>query len=352
MASRVCVINTGGTISMADGPSGYAPRPGYLAEQIGRLPEFAATDMPELTIIERDPLIDSADLTPADWVAIGRDVARLHDDFDGFVVVHGTDTMAYTASALSFILRDLDRPVIVTGSQIPLFRSRTDGRDNLVAAIQLAACGAVPEVGLFFGRQLLRGNRATKTDSRGFDAFASPNLPPLATAGTELHIAHDLVRRPEPGSRLDAREVDESYVAALRLFPGISARVLDNVLRAPLQGLVLETYGTGNGPAADTGFLRALERAAENGIVVVNVTQCLRGGVLPDTYATGTALSRAGVVSGHDLTTEAALAKLAVLFGSGHTAGQVRALIGTDLAGELTPTASAAQACERPATKD
>jgi L-asparaginase len=247
--------------------------------------------------------------------------------------------MAYTASALPFMLRGLAKPVILTGAQIPIGRVRSDARDNLVTSLAIAARGDVPEVCVYFAEKLMRGCRTVKVNADGLDAFSSPNFPPLGEAGIEIRIRHELVRR--PGEQLEALHVqplDGPVVAALRLFPGISARMLDNILRPPLQGVVLETYGIGNGPGRDEEFLAVLHRATSGPepIVIVATSQCVRGTVDHAGYATGVALREAGVRSGRDMTTEAALAKLYYLIRSGHSPDEIAQRVERDLVGELT----------------
>lgn len=338
MRKRVYVAYTGGTIGMRKTSRGYAPAPGYLGERLAAMPELRDARMPLYEIEEYDSLVDSADMTPADWERIAQDIARHYDDFDGFIVLHGTDTMAYTASALPFMLQGLRKPVILTGSQIPLAEVRNDARENLITVLHLAAECAIPEVCLYFGNRLLRGCRATKVDAVSFDAFASPNYPPLGTVGIDVHVNWDAVLSPPTmPDTLEVRPIRQAEVGVLRLFPGISSETVRRLLQPPLQGLVLETFGVGNGPADDLAFLNALREATERGVVIVNCTQCLRGSVDPGGYATGSALAKAGVLGGYDMTTEAALAKLLYLFSQDYPLPTIRRLVGTDMRGELTP---------------
>lgn len=340
---RVYVAYTGGSVGMRRTADGYAPDPEFLETELRRLPELQSPEVPEHDLRTYDPLLDSADMAPSDWLRIARDIQERYDDHDGFVVLHGTDTMAYTASALSFMLGGLDKPVILTGSQIPLAELRSDARQNLVTALLLAGREPLPEVCLLFGRRLLRGCRATKVNAEGFDAFDSPNFPPLASVGVEVRIRWDLVRRPERRrDGLEVQALEGPKVGALRLFPGISADVLANVLRPPLQGLVLEAFGVGNGPTRDPAFLRALAEATAppRSVVVVATTQCRKGAVQLDRYAAGAALARSGAVSGGDMTAEAALAKLHYLIARGLPPAEIRAAVAQDLRGELTPAGS------------
>ncbi|MEM7479988.1 MAG: asparaginase [Acidobacteriota bacterium] len=342
---RVYIANTGGTIGMQAGADGYRPAPGYLARRMAGMPELHAEEMPEFVIGEFDPLLDSSNMAPQDWMRIGRPVLEQWDEFDGFIVIHGTDTMAYSASALSFALDGITKPVIFTGSQIPLIEVRSDARTNLVTALQIAARFPIPEVCLFFGDRLLRGNRSTKVSAGGFDAFESPNFPPLGLAGVDLEVRSDLVRRPHRGAadtpkRPHFTEVRPAEVIALKIFPGISREILRNALQPPTEGVVLETYGVGNAPE-EPELLAVLAEATARGVVVVNCTQCLYGTVDMDDYAPGSALGRAGVTCGRDMTSEAALTKLVYLLSLDLGVDEVRRRMSLNLRGELTEKASA-----------
>ncbi|HSK47695.1 MAG TPA: type I asparaginase [Coriobacteriia bacterium] len=334
MSDTVLVLHTGGTIGMVDSPDGSAPVVGALAPYLDAIAAGSEGELPPFALMELDPLIDSSNATPETWRAIAGILFERHQEYAGFVVLHGTDTMAYTSSALSFLLPDFGKPVVVTGSQIPIARTRSDGRQNLIGALQVAARPDIPEVSLLFGEMLLRGNRSTKVDASGLHAFDSPSCARLATLGVEIAVNRSLVRMPQGEPRLTACEL--ASVAAVRLFPGFSASILANLCRPPLRGLVIEAYGAGNGPSGDREFLAAVEAATSQGIVVVIVTQCVHGSVQPGAYATGSALMRAGAVPGFDMTSEAALTKLAVLLGQGFDAPTVAKEMQADLAGELT----------------
>ncbi len=337
MPKRIYIAYTGGTIGMKKTRDGYRPVAGFLSKLMADMTEFRDPSMPSFEIHEYDPLIDSSNMSPRIWLHIARDIATHYEAFDGFVVLHGTDTMAYTASALPFMLQGLAKPVILTGAQIPLCEIRNDARENLITALMIAADYPIPEVGLFFGHQLLRGNRSVKINANGFDAFCSPNFPALGTAGIGIDIRWDLVlRSPTEPTAMAVKAFTESKVAALRLFPGISAHVVRNILAPPIKGLVLETYGVGNAPDNDPDLLDVLARACDRGVVIVNCTQCLQGKVHQNAYATGSSLGRTGVISGHDMTTEAALAKLFHLFSLNLSVEQVKEQMQMNLRGELT----------------
>ena len=333
---------------MIRGPAGWTPAPGLLAEILRRHPALQDPDGPPgctpvlggerrvcWTVREYDVLLDSSNMDTKDWVRIADDVVREHERYDGIVILHGTDTMAFTASALSFMLAELSRPVILTGAQIPSTEARSDAVDNLLGAMIFAGVHPVPEVCVYFDNTLFRGNRVRKVDADGLHAFSSANLPPLATMGVEADVNWHLVR-PVSGNALKVRPITCSDVAVLRLFPGISARAGRNVLAAPLRGAIVETFGSGNAPDNRPDLLDAFREASERGVVLVNCTQCARGTVRPD-YAAGRALLDAGVVPGLDMTAEAALTKLAYLLSQPELLPEaVRSLMVTDLRGELS----------------
>ena len=348
---KVCIINTGGTLSMRQTENGYQPIAGYLAEQMDKMSELRQPPMPEFEVIEHDPPVDSSNMTTTIWQVIAGNIAQNYSRFDGFVVLHGTDTMAYSASALALMLQGLSKPVVFTGAQLPLGQIRNDARENLKTAMVLAANYDVPEVSLFFSDHLFRGCRSTKVSATKFDAFESPNYPPLATVGTSIEVFEDRIRGGNSKHRRqsDSVEVEESSqdpihvlpiepaeIATFRLFPGMSVDVLRHVLQRPLRGLVLETYGDGNGPTNDPEFVRALKKATDQGMVILGCTQCIHGGMTQTSYATGTALTRAGVVAGRDMTVEASLTKMMFLFSQKLPVDEIRTQLAQNLVGELT----------------
>ncbi|MGB9096430.1 asparaginase [Erwinia sp.] len=331
----IYVAYTGGTIGMQRSEQGFIPVSGHLQQQLANMPEFHRAEMPDFTIHEYQPLIDSSDMTPLDWQSIADDIRTHYDLYDGFVILHGTDTMAFTASALSFMLENLAKPVIVTGSQIPLEQLRSDGQQNLLNALFVAANYPINEVALFFNNTLYRGNRTTKAHADGFNAFASPNLPPLLEAG--IHIRRlNTPPAPTGDGELIVHPITPQPIGVVTIYPGISADVVSNFLLQPVKALILRSYGVGNAPQ-NPAFLKELKEASARGIVVVNLTQCMSGKVNMGGYATGNALALAGVVSGYDLTVEATLTKLHFLLSQNLSSDEVRRLMQVNLRGELTP---------------
>ncbi len=331
----ILLIYTGGTIGMKTNPETGSLAPFDFDQIEAEVPELRKFNI-TLDTLTFDPVIDSSNVQPDQWSDLARLIADKEPHYDGFVVLHGTDTMAYTASALSFMLENLAKPVVFTGSQIPIGVLRTDGRENLVSAIEIAASGLVPEVSIYFQNSLLRANRTTKYNAEHLNAFRSPNYPPLAEAGVSIKY-HPQWVRPLPGEPLPLRAhttLDPS-VAVVWIFPGITPAIFRGMLALEgLRGVVLETYGSGNAPT-EGWFVEALREAVDRGVVAVNVTQCAAGSVDMELYDTGRALRQVGVVSGRDLTTEAAVTKLMYLLGKGLPVEEVRRTMGRSIRGEM-----------------
>jgi len=332
---KIYVAYTGGTIGMKKSAQGYVPVAGHLSQCVENMPEFFRDEMPEFTINEYCPLMDSSNVTPSDWVTIARDIEKNYADYDGFVILHGTDTMAYTASALSFMLQNLSKPVIVTGSQIPLAALRSDGQTNLLNSLYVAANYPIPEVGLFFNNTLYRGNRSTKADANGFNAFASPNYPSLLEAGIQIQLNAGELSEPLT-HELKVIEMTPQPIGVVMLYPGISAKIIQNQLQQPVKAMILQSYGVGNAPQ-DSALLKSLKAGIDQDITILNCTQCFRGRVNMDGYATGNALAELGIVSGADMTIEAALTKLHYVLSQDLNQSKMQKLLQKNLRGELTP---------------
>jgi L-asparaginase len=348
MKKRIHVYYTGGTVGMTRNAEGrYVPDADFLPAAMRAMPELDWRDphnplMPAWDIRVRERLLDSANMTPPDWAEIATYVRDLYEQYDGFVVLHGTDTMAYTASALAFMFRGLRKPVVLTGSQVPLAEVRNDARENLITSLIIAGNYRLePEVCLYFARKLLRGCRSVKVSADGFEAFDSPNFPPLASVGVGIEYNRHVAPPPPSGESLSVHPFVETELGALRIFPGISGAIMRNFLQTPLKGIVLEAYGAGNVPSGESNsdFEDALAEAVRRGVVVVDCTQCLRGRVEADLYDTGP--GRLGVVSGADMTAEAALTKMFYLFSlhrdDPDRLRKIREDLTKNLRGELTP---------------
>lgn len=315
----ILLIYTGGTIGMVKDYESNALKPFDFENIKEKIPELKLLDCKIETTAFSSP-IDSSDMSPEYWVMIAEIIEKRYDDIDGFVVLTGTDTMSYTSSALSFILENLSKPVIFTGSQLPIGDLRTDAKENLITAIQVAAAheNGVPriqEVGLYFEYKLYRANRTTKVSSEQFEAFESPNYPHLGESGVHLNFNEQWLRKADRNSALRLEKNLKANVFILKLFPGINRNIVEHILNfSELEGVILETYGAGNAPT-DGWFSDLLKRTYEKEIPVVNVTQCNSGGVLMGHYQTSMQLKNAGVISGKNITTESAIAKLKLLLG-------------------------------------
>lgn len=340
--TAILLIYTGGTIGMKQDPVDMAFKPfnfGQIVDEVPELKKFGC----RIDSVTFDPLIDSSDADAGFWSELAGLIEENYYDYDGFVILHGTDTMAYSASALSFMLEDLEKPVIFTGSQLPIGVARTDGKENLISAIEIACAkdsegrARVPEVCIFFDSALLRGNRATKYSSDEFKAFISPNYPALAEAGINIKYHGKFIELPQRwGKPLKVHKKLDTRATILRIYPGMDENVLKNTLEMPsLRGVLIETFGSGNAPSKDW-FIKNIRNASERGLIIANVTQCMRGGVDMGVYATGMTLKSAGVANGHDSTTESAIAKLFFLMGQYNDNQKVKELFETNLRGEIS----------------
>lgn len=336
MSKKIYVAYTGGTIGMRPSDSGYAPGDNLMGLLEEKLSPGVMASLPEFELFEYPQLIDSSNIQPDNWQQIASDIASRYGQFDGFVVLHGTDTMAYSCSMISFMLQSLQKPVIFTGSQIPLCEARTDGLENLVGALTMATDDRIKEVCLYFNGRLLRGNRSRKLNAYLFDAFDSPNYPWLGRADIHVELNETLLWRPKEAEKFQLDCDGETHVGILQLFPGITARWMESALNQPMDAFILRTYGTGNGPDADHALLDTFARATASGKLIVNLTQCHRGTVHQGSYAAGSALAKAGIVGGLDTTTEAMFCKLHHLYSLGLGTDTVKAMLSTNLAGEVS----------------
>lgn len=338
---RILIVYTGGTIGMIENPVNGALEPFDFDHLIDNVPKIKMLDFEIENYQFKEP-IDSSAMTPKDWQKIVKVVENNYDNYDGFVILHGTDTMAYTASALSFMMQNLEKPVIITGSQLPIGEVRTDGEENLITALQVAAAKGsegkpmIQEVAILFENYLWRGNRSTKHSSDNFNAFKSSNYPRLAKIGLGISFDKDMLLRQEHDSKdLETFYDMDTNVFYMDLFPGINEGLVKYMFAMPnLKGVVMKTFGMGNGPTAQW-FLKEVKNAVDRGIVIVNVSQCMNGSVNPMRYKAGIGLTEAGVISGHDLTSEAAITKLMYLFGKGLTPEEVKHQMEVPLAGEM-----------------
>ena len=335
MDKSILIINTGGTISSTRSDTGYLPKSGSVAQALANMPALHHHSMPHFEVYEYEPLLDSSNMTVKEWNQIATDISNHYDKYDGFIISHGTDTMAYTASALSFMLENLSKPVIITGSQIPLSEVRNDAFDNILTSLYICAYYPIHEVCIYFHQRLLRGNRSQKMSAQCFDAFDSPNYPHLAKIGIDIRIKESLVL-PKREGKFHLQTINQHFIANFRIFPGLSNQVLEYLLQQPIEGLILETYGAGNAQNNNAHFLQSLKKACDKGIIIVNCSQCPVGHVSMDQYATGHTLKNAGLVSGHDMTPEAAHCKLLYLLSRSTDKHSIKKDIEKNLAGELT----------------
>ena len=338
--SSVLLLFTGGTISMSEDPSTGALRPIDFDRLQEYMPEIKQTGI-RVKSVPFLPLIDSSDVDPSAWERMALLIEENYEDFDGFVVLHGTDTMAYSASALSFMLENLSKPVIFTGAQLPIDMMRSDAKENLLTAIEIASAKEngqpiVPEVCIFFEDTLFRGNRTTKKNAEHFSAFNSYNYPPLAKAGVHIKYFRSSIHYPAVGTKLRVRTHIDQNIAILKLFPGITEHTVNAILQIPgLKAVVLESFGAGNAPRK-MWFYNALKDATDRGILIVNKSQCSTGSVEMGRYETSLNLMSAGVISGYDCTTEAIVTKLMYLLGECDSQDAIKQQLSISMCGEMT----------------
>jgi L-asparaginase len=337
--AKILLIYTGGTIGMKKDFETGALRAFNFSKLLQRIPELKQLDC-EIETISFEKPIDSSNMNPEKWAKIATIIEDNYTSFDGFVVLHGSDTMSYSASALSFMLENLAKPVIFTGSQLPIGDLRTDAKENLITAIQIASLRengkpVISEVCLYFEYKLYRGNRTTKINAEHFNAFTSPNYPDLVESGVHLKLNSELFLPLKGNLQLKVHKNLDNHVAIIKMFPGISEVVLAAILDIPnLKGIVLETYGAGNAPTEDW-FISLLKKAINKGLHIINVTQCSAGSVSMGQYETSTSLKEIGVISGKDITTEAAITKLMYLLGQKITPNEFKKIFETSLRGEM-----------------
>jgi len=335
----ILILNTGGTIGMVMDPESGALKPFDFDNLFDQLPTLRLFNY-HIDNYCFDPLIDSSNMDPNSWKKIVEVIEEKYELYDGFVILHGSDTMAYTASALSFMLQNLNKPVILTGSQLPLGMIRTDGRENLLTAVEIAAASEentplVPEVCIYFENQLFRGNRTHKFNAQNFEAFRSFNYPPLAQVGVVIDYNRNAILRPNFKKLKIYKDLD-THVSILKLFPGISKEAVEAVLETRgIRALILETFGSGNGPTEEW-FIDLLEKAIKKGLLVLNITQCQVGNVEMGKYETSIPLRDAGVVSGRDMTTEAAIVKLMHVLANYSSPREIREILNKSVVGEMT----------------
>lgn len=336
--TKILIIYTGGTIGMVNNPLTGALIPFDFKQIQQNVPELARLNY-QLDVHSFDPILDSSNMDPTIWAELAAIIERTYDEYDGFVVLHGSDTMAYTASALSFMLKNLSKPVVLTGSQLPIGEIRTDAKENLITALEIVATknnglAMVPEVCIYFDYQLFRGNRSIKYNSEKFEAFLSPNYHILAEAGVNLSFYNNYIHE-HPSAKLKVQAKFNANIGVLKLYPGITAQAVLAITRSGVDAIILETFGSGNTTTA-AWFINSLQEAIDEGKLIVDISQCQGGSVELGKYETSKKLQQMGIISGYDMTFEATVTKLMYLMGQDISGEEIAKLMEQSLRGELT----------------